>query len=86
MTFLTSCDIQLDSKPPRIPLSDHVSRETRYRMVEQAHPETHRELLNSAQAGAAASYSHLDHVAGGGLRDTSSTSVLAPTVSPEPRG
>jgi pyruvate-ferredoxin/flavodoxin oxidoreductase len=60
--------LQLDSKPPKVPLSDYVSRETRYRMVEQAHPETYRELLDSAQADVSTSWSHLEHLAGGGAR------------------
>jgi pyruvate-ferredoxin/flavodoxin oxidoreductase len=60
--------LQLDSRPPKVPLSDYVSRETRYRMIEQAHPETYRELLDSAQADVASAWSHLEHLSGGGVR------------------
>lgn len=60
--------LALDSKAPKLPLADYVSRETRYRMIEQAHAETYRELLDSAQADVASAWSHLEHLAGGGAR------------------
>ena len=41
--------LQLDSPAPKIDLGLYVRNETRYRMVEQAHPEQFRHLLAAAQ-------------------------------------
>ena len=41
--------LQLDSKPPRIPLEDYIYNETRYRMLKQSNPEVAARLLIAAQ-------------------------------------
>jgi pyruvate-ferredoxin/flavodoxin oxidoreductase len=41
--------LQLDSKPPKIPLKDYVYNETRYRMLAQSKPEVAERLLAQAQ-------------------------------------
>ncbi len=41
---------QLDSAPPRKPLSAFTSQEARYRIVEHQHPERYQELLAAAEA------------------------------------
>ena len=42
--------LQLDSKPPKIPLKDYIYNEARYRMLAQARPEVAARLLERAQA------------------------------------
>ena len=42
--------LQLDSKPPSLPLEKYVYNETRYKMLEQTDPETAARLLAEAQA------------------------------------
>ena len=42
--------LQIDSKPPSIPLSDFIYTENRYRMLTQADPATAAQLLAAAQA------------------------------------
>lgn len=56
--------LQLDSKAPKISLKDYVSQDTRYRMVEKAHPEAYEELIAEAQEGVDAAHAHLVHMAG----------------------
>jgi pyruvate-ferredoxin/flavodoxin oxidoreductase len=41
--------MQLDSKPPSLPLQKYIYNETRYTMLAQARPEEARELLARAQ-------------------------------------
>ncbi len=41
--------LQLDSKPPSIPVSEYMSQETRFRMVEKIDPERFRRLAKEAQ-------------------------------------
>jgi pyruvate-ferredoxin/flavodoxin oxidoreductase len=41
--------LQLDSRPPSLPLEKYIGNETRYTMLRQAHPEQARELLRLAQ-------------------------------------
>ncbi len=41
--------LQLDSKGPQIPLREYAYNETRYRMLEQSHPEVAARLLAAAQ-------------------------------------
>jgi pyruvate-ferredoxin/flavodoxin oxidoreductase len=42
--------LQLDSKPPSLPLEKYVYNETRYKMLELSDPDTARQLLAEAQA------------------------------------
>ncbi|HET7088073.1 MAG TPA: pyruvate:ferredoxin (flavodoxin) oxidoreductase [Anaerolineae bacterium] len=42
--------LQLDSKPPSLPLEKYVYNETRYKMLELSNPDTARQLLAEAQA------------------------------------
>ena len=41
--------LQIDSKPPSLPLSEYVYKETRYRMLSHAAPDVAKHLLNEAQ-------------------------------------
>ncbi len=41
--------LQLDSRPPSLPLAKYIYNETRYTMLKQAHPEEARELLRLAE-------------------------------------
>jgi pyruvate-ferredoxin/flavodoxin oxidoreductase len=41
--------MQLDSRPPSIPLEQYVYNEARYTMLKQSHPETAKQLLEEAQ-------------------------------------
>jgi len=41
--------MQLDSRPPSIPLEQYVYNEARYTMLKQSHPETAKQLLDEAQ-------------------------------------
>lgn len=41
--------LQLDSRPPKIPLEDYIYKETRYRMLTQSDPDTAARLLVEAQ-------------------------------------
>jgi pyruvate-ferredoxin/flavodoxin oxidoreductase len=56
--------LQLDSKAPQVPLGDYVRNETRYRMIEQSHPEAFAELLACAQSDAGSRFAHLERLAG----------------------
>jgi pyruvate-ferredoxin/flavodoxin oxidoreductase len=38
----------LDSRPPSIPLSDYIYSESRYTMLQRAHPDTAKDLLKEA--------------------------------------
>ncbi len=41
--------LSLDSKAPKIPLSEYMERETRYRVLKRTHPETFERLAKEAQ-------------------------------------
>ena len=41
--------MQLDSKPPSVPLEDYLYNETRYTMLRQSHPEEAKKLLEEAR-------------------------------------
>jgi pyruvate-ferredoxin/flavodoxin oxidoreductase len=41
--------LQLDSKPPSVPLRDYIYNENRYRMLVQSDPEVAEKLLQEAQ-------------------------------------
>jgi len=55
--------LQLDSKPPKIPLKDYMYNENRYRMLLQSSPETAERLLVAAQAHVAARWQRLADLA-----------------------
>jgi pyruvate-ferredoxin/flavodoxin oxidoreductase len=46
--------MQLDSKPPSVPLEEYLYNETRYTMLRQSHPEEAKKLLELAQGDVAA--------------------------------
>jgi pyruvate-ferredoxin/flavodoxin oxidoreductase len=46
--------MQLDSKPPSVPLEDYIYNETRYSMLRQSHPEEAKKLLEEAREDVAA--------------------------------
>jgi len=46
--------LQLDSKPPSVPLEDYLYNETRYTMLRQGHPEEAAKLLEQARQDVAA--------------------------------
>ncbi len=55
--------LQIDSKPPSIPLSDFIYTENRYRMLQQADPATAARLLAAAQADVQARWQMYQHLA-----------------------
>jgi pyruvate-ferredoxin/flavodoxin oxidoreductase len=55
--------LQLDSKPPQIPLKEYVYNETRYRMLEQSHPEVAAQLLAAAQEAVYERWQKYQHLA-----------------------
>ena len=55
--------LQLDSKPPQIPLKEYVYNETRYRMLEQSHPEVAAQLLAAAQEAVYERWRKYQHLA-----------------------
>ena len=55
--------LQLDSKPPKVPLKDYMYNENRYRMLLQSSPETAERLLIAAQAHVAARWQRLTDLA-----------------------
>jgi pyruvate-ferredoxin/flavodoxin oxidoreductase len=56
--------LQLDSRPPSLPLEKYVYNETRYTMLKQAHPEEARELLRLAQEDVRQRWRLYEHWAG----------------------
>ena len=55
--------LQLDSKPPSLPLEKYAYNETRYTMLAHSDPETARSLLAEAQEDALAHWRLLEHLA-----------------------
>jgi pyruvate-ferredoxin/flavodoxin oxidoreductase len=53
-TALGKNPMQLDSKPPSVPLEEYLYNETRYTMLRQSHPEEAKKLLELAQGDVAA--------------------------------
>jgi pyruvate-ferredoxin/flavodoxin oxidoreductase len=51
--------LQLDSKPPKIPMKDYMYNENRYRMLVQSKPDVAATLLEAAQANVDARWEHL---------------------------
>ncbi|MBN2036859.1 MAG: pyruvate:ferredoxin (flavodoxin) oxidoreductase [Chitinispirillaceae bacterium] len=57
--------LQLDSKDPTIPLSDYVYQENRYRMLQRAHPEVSKQLVDHAQKVVTERFKMLKQLAAG---------------------
>ena len=55
--------LKLDSAPPKLPLTQYVRNETRYRMVEQANPEHFRHLMEAAQREVTNRFAVYEHLA-----------------------
>jgi pyruvate-ferredoxin/flavodoxin oxidoreductase len=55
--------LRLDSQAPKIDLADFVSRETRFRQVEQAYPESFREMMAQSQKDVRERYALYEHLA-----------------------
>ncbi len=55
--------LQIDSKPPSIPVGDYMSQETRFRMVEKMDPERFRHLAKAAQSHAVQRVKLYEHLA-----------------------
>jgi pyruvate-ferredoxin/flavodoxin oxidoreductase len=55
--------LQLDSRPPSLPLKDYVSRETRYTMLDQSDPEAAKLLLDRGQQDVTAAWRRYEHLA-----------------------
>jgi pyruvate-ferredoxin/flavodoxin oxidoreductase len=55
--------LQLDSKPPSIPVGEYMSQETRFRMVEKIDPERFRHLAKAAQRNATQRVKLYEHMA-----------------------
>jgi pyruvate-ferredoxin/flavodoxin oxidoreductase len=56
--------MQLDSKPPSIPLEQYLYNETRYTQLRQSHPEEAKKLLEEAQQDVAARWKMYETWAG----------------------
>ena len=66
--------LQLDSKPPQIPLSEYAYRETRYRMLSLSDPAEAKRLLDLAQGDVEQTWRRLqDMTRDGGSRQTGAT-------------
>jgi pyruvate-ferredoxin/flavodoxin oxidoreductase len=55
--------LQLDSGAPKVPLGQYVRNETRFRMIEQAHPEAFKQLLETSQHEITSRYSVYEQLA-----------------------
>jgi pyruvate-ferredoxin/flavodoxin oxidoreductase len=55
--------LQMDSGAPKVPLGQYVRNETRYRMIEQAHPEAFKQLLETSQREITSRYSVYEQLA-----------------------
>ena len=55
--------LQLDSKPPSIPLADYYKTETRFSILGRTHPETAAALLAEEQEAVLERYHHLEQLA-----------------------
>ncbi|HEX9009881.1 MAG TPA: pyruvate:ferredoxin (flavodoxin) oxidoreductase, partial [Holophagaceae bacterium] len=55
--------LQLDSGSPKVPLGQYVRNETRFRMIEQAHPEAFKQLLETSQHEITSRYSVYEQLA-----------------------
>jgi pyruvate-ferredoxin/flavodoxin oxidoreductase len=55
--------LKLDSPAPKVDLAEFVSRETRFRMVEQAHPEAFKRMMFEAQKNVRERYALYDQLA-----------------------
>ena len=55
--------LQLDSKPPALPLEEYIYNETRYKMLTQSDPDVARRLLHEAQADVNKEWRTLDQMA-----------------------
>jgi pyruvate-ferredoxin/flavodoxin oxidoreductase len=65
--------LQIDSKPPSIPVSEYMSQETRFRMVEKMNPERFRHLAKAAQVHAVQRVKMYEHLAALSLGESKST-------------
>ncbi len=61
--------LQIDSKPPSIPVGEYMSQETRFRMVEKLDPERFRRLSKAAQRHALQRVQLYQHLAALSLED-----------------
>jgi pyruvate-ferredoxin/flavodoxin oxidoreductase len=59
--------MQLDSRPPSVPLEDYLYNETRYTMLRQSHPEEAKKLLEEARQDVAARWKMYETWAGTGV-------------------
>ncbi len=73
--------LQLDSKPPTIPVSEYMSQETRFRMVEKIDPDRFRYLSKAAQHHALQRVELYRHLAAMGLEESKKHD---PTEKPKP--
>ncbi len=55
--------LQLDSKPPSIPLEDYIYNETRFKMLTVSAPETAKRLLAQGQKNVNARWKLYEHLA-----------------------
>ena len=55
--------LQLDSKPPSVPLHDYIYNENRYRMLAQSDPQVAEQLLDKAQRAVLERWQRYEHMA-----------------------
>ena len=61
--------LQIDSKPPSIPLEDYVYNETRYKMLTRSNPEAARRLIKLAQEDVINQWRLYEHLASMPMND-----------------
>ena len=57
--------LQLDSKPPTIPLEEYAYAEGRYQMLQQTHPQNAKRLMEAAQADVYVRWARYEQLATG---------------------
>src|SRR5690606_35487953 len=55
--------LQLDSRPPKVPLSEYLNRENRFRMLSRSNPERARFLFDLAQEDVRRRYAVYEYLA-----------------------
>jgi len=76
--------LQIDSKPPSIPVGEYMSQETRFRMVEKIDPERFRRLSKAAQRHAVQRVQLYQHLAALSLDEDKSNGQSDKPTSAKP--
>jgi hypothetical protein len=74
--------LQLDSRPPSLPLEKYIYNETRYTMLAHSAPDTARHLLNLAQENVRTRWRQYEHMAAMPAKNGETASTPPPTTPP----